>query len=1409
MNKKRLFEKRKQHTLRSLVLLAICCLALISTNEVKADVALYVNAARSGTGANAGTSWATAYKSLAEAVEIAHTTRKDVTHILVAKGTYMPGDTHHYFGIIPGVPGNIDGAGLVSVKYFADQLYANPSTYVASSDTANVIKTVLPSFYFRRDLVVLGGYASNVSDHSTDAATNAKYFIKNYTRDISEGATILKGKPAVKVGNAGYAGTLHVVLIANVSDKFQLDGFTIKESSGNSLGNSTASRRLYINGIKSTVKGNLRVISHLCGGGIYNHNAKLHIKNTYITDNTVSGAGAGIYNTEESSITLTNVHINRNTSNGNGKTENGNGADSGSNGSGMCNYRGSSATLNHVYFSENTGTYVIKLDITQEHNLNEMEILEISKPSSSVFNYVTIENNNGSAIYVGAKNSLTINDTECKIQNNFDGISNAGGIVKATGLEITNHETAVNNSEGQYLVDVAGTSTYTYIDGDMTLTNVKIKKFTTLGVHNYSTNGNPSSKTGWLKMKDVSITEGRINRTSSTASTIYGLGLQNSGGKAELIGGYISNNTILTNYSNMIKIFGVGVCNRNAGSLTMTNVTISNNTGSAVNSSKSATYALGGGLCNIDENTKLNLINVAIIDNAISINNTFTGTDTPGYFWALGGGFYNNAYGEPATLTLTNVTIAGNTVQGSLSRPDDTTNKKPKEYRFLVDGAGFCNHSNLGVSGGQTAIIPTVNNSLITLNKNLRNTTTPHSNVSAFQGIGNVTTSGSSGITPTTVNYKYTLVGEATLVANNIIANSSNKIMFKDADNGDYDLIYNSNKNTYPAVNTGLNSLNSTTSDLNYKNRVWDRTIDLGAYEAVGKFKWKGNGNPNNPSIKNLWSIDENWVYIDNDNLTPGVAPTPADTDIEVEYHDEAIDLHVDNIFNSVKYIQPGESKNAGLVVLPGAAITVAQWDKDYNVTTKDGKVTIKTNDYNSSEDKPNGALIVPNGTELYANVEFKHKAASADTVTKINTMTWQYFGIPVKGNETNDEYSAGNFEGFYVRQYKEAMWDATYWWKMLGYYDKMRYDRGYEIGVKDKNKKVLTFSGKLITNDVTITNLTYTPNKAYTGQHVITNPFTAALNINEIKHTQMDGSVYLFHTGSNVLWKEAELDGVTGAGAGQYISVPIAKAGTGGIPGTIASMQGFVMKRGTTTGANGTVTLKYPDVAKNTFMRSHVETPETVYTSIILSNNDTIRDRIWLFTDKEATHGYDIGHDGYKMFGAAKLAQFYVKELDGSDYQVNTVPNIDSTAIWFKAEEGISEYTLKFKHENIDDVYENIYLLDLQTGITTDITAEGSTYSFTATNETEAEKRFVISVKKDLTGLLEINQSGSDMFLQNNHATDGIITVHNLWGQKIMTRTFPAFSSTTLSEDDLPKGVYILSIEVEDEKLSKKVIIK
>ena len=476
-----------------------------------------------------------------------------------------------------------------------------------------------------------------------------------------------------------------------------------------------------------------------------------------------------------------------------------------------------------------------------------------------------------------------------------------------------------------------------------------------------------------------------------------------------------------------------------------------------------------------------------------------------------------------------------------------------------------------------------------------------------------------------------------------------------------------------------------------------------------------------------------------------------------------------------------------------------------------------------SSSTEPNGTLTWGTGT-INATVEMYSKANWDLTAESNNKYYWQFFGIPVKSLSYNSSFS-----NCYVREWDETVSDYYKLWVQrnngslltLGSGSILSVGKGYEL--VQAAPTIYNFAGELIHSDFT-QSLPYTLGAYYPGQHIFGNPFTAAVDIEKIQfNTNTEKAIYQYNTGTYNQWLANDTIGqnvpsyAQDITPGQYsVSTP-ATAGGLGILRQIPSMQGFLVKAINNKGAS--FTIPYSSLTDNLVqqripkqMSKTKSTDQRIITRVDLKSNH-FADRIWIFTDPTCSKNYDNGWDGRKILAASQISQLVADESN-EFYQIDAVDNMNDTYIGFQPGNE-TDFNLTFTHQNLENNYNAVYLLDLENNKTADVTTSGSTYNFTATPNTKISKRFKIvaeSVGKTISEnvqKIKIVCTQEIVFISNLSDKSGDFTIYNSAGMAVQTGTLIPNGITTLSTKNLVPGAYVAKATTENEKTTEKIIIR
>jgi len=455
-----------------------------------------------------------------------------------------------------------------------------------------------------------------------------------------------------------------------------------------------------------------------------------------------------------------------------------------------------------------------------------------------------------------------------------------------------------------------------------------------------------------------------------------------------------------------------------------------------------------------------------------------------------------------------------------------------------------------------------------------------------------------------------------------------------------------------------------------------------------------------------------------------------------------------------------------------------------------------------------NGTLIFHNsvGSPVSATVEMYSKAAATYT-SPYSGYKWQFFGIPLRSVVADP-----TFTGSYIRQFNEPGITTAASWVTLNNSSTLTSFKGYEI--TQAVAKTIVFQGVLENADLNC-DLTYTSNSLNKGQHIISNPYTAAIDIAQLNFTNMEASVYLYNTGSHDDWSSNSNVTTPGTSPGQYVVSTKNSAGLAGIPAQISSMQGFMV---TAYSGGGNLSVPYNSLAvKNAdIQRVKQSTTENKVYTIIDVKGARYSDKMWLFTDGTCSHNFDNGWDGYKVFGAASAPQIYAMESDGN-YQINAVDDVDNTVVGFQAGED-SVYTFTFNHQNLDLYYKTLLLVDSLESKVVDISQNGSVYNFKATSNSATQKRFKIvtsanistesnEIKNGISSELTVFANKNSIYIINNTSQCGDLILYDMKGQVVLKSLFSSSKETVIPMKS-QSGVYLVKVTTAKVAFSTNIFL-
>jgi len=463
-----------------------------------------------------------------------------------------------------------------------------------------------------------------------------------------------------------------------------------------------------------------------------------------------------------------------------------------------------------------------------------------------------------------------------------------------------------------------------------------------------------------------------------------------------------------------------------------------------------------------------------------------------------------------------------------------------------------------------------------------------------------------------------------------------------------------------------------------------------------------------------------------------------------------------------------------------------------------------------SSTTLANGSMSFHNdvNSPVYASVEMYSKASWDLNQIQGSRYQWQYFGIPLRS-----QVAYPQFVGAYVRKWSEIGTTISNHWIQLKNDSVVRPFYGYEIC--QENPKTYLFKGALENGNFSSGQLAITSGALFPGQHVFSNPYTAAIDIRQlIFGNQTEASVYLYHTGTYNAWTTGG-QATPGTSPGYYISIPKNQAGNLGIPRQVPSMQAMLVKA-MSVSSQATFGITYNSVIMNNTDQQRIGSVEGAssdrISTLIELKGDKSEDKLWLMTNETCSRNFDNGWDGAKIASSSLSPQLFAMENDGN-YQVNTVPDIHNTDLGFQAGTDV-EYSLNFTHENLRTKYAGVYLVDMLENKTVDVTESGTQYKFLAESTPTPTLRFKIVTRHyekkaaDNDSQIKVFSAKGAIFVQNNSSNDGRIMLYDMSGRMIKRTDFQKNTILAVT-NNLTPGAYIVKAQTNNEEVTKRIIVQ
>jgi len=406
----------------------------------------------------------------------------------------------------------------------------------------------------------------------------------------------------------------------------------------------------------------------------------------------------------------------------------------------------------------------------------------------------------------------------------------------------------------------------------------------------------------------------------------------------------------------------------------------------------------------------------------------------------------------------------------------------------------------------------------------------------------------------------------------------------------------------------------------------------------------------------------------------------------------------------------------------------------------------------------------------------------------------WHFLSLPISGLTISSSTFSPTSGTDDLYEFDESE-DVNNW---LNYDGGTFGDTEFQVGkgylVAYENTSTKTFSGSTIrTSDLTV-DLAYTDGKPFAGWNLVGNPFTSAIDWDEVTKTaSVNGSVYVVNSADGLF---KSWNGTTGDLTGGIIP-----ANQGFFVHASATSQSITMAAGSAGDQVHNTTTYYKntsDLADNTFKIS------------ISSENGS--DNTYVQLREDATASFDEQIDAYKMYGFGELTEIYTID-DENKYSINCLPaDLQAKQIRIGIKSTTETPTL-LTFEGLNSLLEQyqISFEDVLTSQTFSVD-EGFEYSFTSA-EGDSPNRFLLHF--GVVGIGEQNQTTTlnayaynNRLYINNSLEKAQLAVYDLQGRLLMQQSANASGLQSLPLD-LPAGIYVVRLSNAQEAKSVKINVQ
>ena len=416
------------------------------------------------------------------------------------------------------------------------------------------------------------------------------------------------------------------------------------------------------------------------------------------------------------------------------------------------------------------------------------------------------------------------------------------------------------------------------------------------------------------------------------------------------------------------------------------------------------------------------------------------------------------------------------------------------------------------------------------------------------------------------------------------------------------------------------------------------------------------------------------------------------------------------------------------------------------------------------------------------------------------STTNWYLIGSPLAGHTFDDDFVEANDIPTAATDRAIAEYNTpTDDWDYLQTGETLNATPGVGYSIKrDMTSDPIVFNGTLNTDNITVPVL-----NTGCGYNLVSNPFTSNIRSQDLLQ---DNTANLVME-AVWLWNQEEDNYEVYVAADDFI---------------IAPTQGFLVKARN----NANITIN-KDIQCNSCTGTFQKTNKA---EVVLNMTDGDKNRVAkVYYSDNASTGFDNGLDGRTYHGVPNALDIYTHLLTDSDFsgfnsagmkfQVQSLPNSDHenmiVPVGITAAAG-KEITINAAIKNLPTDM-RVYLEDRENDTFTDLTVEN--FSIILDNPLNGVGRFYLHTKTNSALSVESNEVITD-YINVYNTSENILTIaglqaenvkvslYSIQGKEVLNTNIDSNGYSTIEMPKLSKGIYIVNLNHNEIKISKKIII-